>query len=223
MNTRKMFRTMCGAIAALATTLAVGAATAEEWPTKPVTLIVPFNPGGSVDRMARSLATFMSKETDMPVTVVNRPGAGGQLGSELYLNMPDDGSNLLVTAAVPYLVNNIQVTGASYSLDDFQQVNAQWIANGAFMINKDAPYKTMDDLIDTMRNEPGQVSAAVIGQSAEHITLMALLKVMSIPRENLRLVTYDGGGPTRTAVAGGQVDFAVLTAQGSEYAPPTPH
>lgn len=216
MNIRKLTRGMAGVLAALSTVMVVGGASAEEWPTKPVTIVVPFSPGGSVDRMARSLSTYMSKEVGMPITVVNRPGAAGQLGATVYLNMPDDGSTLMASVPVPYLINNIQATDAPYTLDDFQQVNAQWIATGSFMINKDAPYKTLEDLIDAIINRPGEVSAGVIGQSAEHITLLALLGELGVPKSNVRLVTYDGGGPTRTAVAGGQVDFAVLTAQGSE-------
>lgn len=217
MKMPNLLKGMAGALAALSTVLVLGgAASAAEWPTKPVTIIVPFSPGGSVDRMARSLATYMTKEVGTPISVVNRPGAAGQLGATVYLNMPDDGSTLMASVPVPYLVNNIQATDAPYTLDDFQQVNAQWIATGSFMINKDAPYKSMDDLIDTIINKPGEVSAGVIGQSAEHITLLALLKELGVPKSNVRLVTFDGGGPTRTAVAGGQVDFAVLTAQGSE-------
>lgn len=196
--------------------LGAGSASAAEWPTKPVTIMVPFNPGGSVDRMARSIATYMSKEVGQPITVVNRPGAGGQMGLTVALSKPADGSNLIVTAAIPYAVNNILTGGAEFTLDDFQHVNAQWIANGAFMIHKDAPYKSMEDLITAIRDNPGEVSAGVIGQSAEHLTILLLLDALDIPKANLRLVTFDGGGPTRTAVAGGQVDFGVITAQGSE-------
>lgn len=204
-----------GAAAGLAVA-GLGSAVAAEWPTKPVTIMVPFDPGGSVDRLARSIATYMTKEVNQPVTVINRPGAGGQIGLTVALNMPDDGSSLIVTAPIPYTVNNILTGGANFSMDDFVHVNAQWIANGSFLINKDAPYQSMDELIVAMRDKPGQVSAGVIGQSSEHLTLLLMLDALKIPRENVRLVTYDGGGPTRTAVAGGQVDFGVLTAQGSE-------
>lgn len=205
-----------GAIAATTVVLSSGVSMAADWPTKPVTIMVPFSPGGSVDRMARSVATYMAQEIGVPVTVVNRPGAAGQMGTSIFLTMPDDGSTIVASSPVPFLVNNIQTTGATYTLDDFQQVNAQWIANGSFLINKEKPYKNMADLIEAIRTKPGEVSAGVIGQSAEHLTLLAMLKALGVPKTNVRLVTYDGGGPVRTAVSGGQVDFAVLTAQGSE-------
>ena len=216
MKLRELLGATVGAIVATSIVMSSGVAMAADWPTKPVTIMVPFSPGGSVDRMARSVATYMAKEVGVPVTVVNRPGAAGQMGTSVFLGMPDDGSTIMASSPVPYLVNNIQATGATYTLDDFQQVNAQWIANGSFLINKQTPYKTIADLIEAIRTKPGQVSAGVIGQSAEHLTLLALLKALNVPKSNVRLVTYDGGGPTRTAVAGGQVDFAVLTAQGSE-------
>lgn len=210
-------RRSCGAALAIACLigLAPQPADADTWPDRPVTMVVPFSPGGSVDRMARSVATHLAREVGQPINVVNRPGAGGQVGSTVFLTMPDDGSTLLVTATVPFLINNI-MTGADYTLDDFHQVNAQWVANGSIMAHAGTPYETMEDLVTAIVERPGEVSAGVIGQSAEHLTLLLLLDSLEVPRSNVRLVTYDGGGPVRTAVAGGQVDFAVITAQGSE-------
>ena len=73
----------------------------------------------------------------------------------------------------------------------------------------------MDDVITALR-EPGRLSAAVIAGSSEHISLLLMMEMLGIPASNLRLVTFDGGGPTRTAIMGAQVDLGMVPGQGSE-------
>lgn len=191
-------------------------ARAAEWPARPVTLVVPFNAGGSLDRMARGLAPYLAKELGQPVTVVNRPGAGGQVGTTWFLQQPDDGHNLLVTSATPYLPTNILVTGAKYAMEDFAFVNAQWSDYTMLAVHKDKPYKTLKDLIDAIKANPGKLSTGVTFGSAGQISTMMLLDALGIPANAVRIVTYDGGGPVRTALAGGHLDFSVLQAEGSE-------
>ncbi|MBI3936045.1 MAG: tripartite tricarboxylate transporter substrate binding protein [Betaproteobacteria bacterium] len=191
-------------------------ARAAEWPARPVTLVVPFSAGGSLDRMARGLAPYLSKELGQPVTVVNRPGAGGQVGTSWFLQQPDDGYNLLVTAAIPYLPTNILVTGAKYTLEDFAFINAQWSDYTMLAVHKDKPYKTARDLIEAIKANPGKLSTGVTFGSAGQISTMILLEALGIPANAVRIVTYDGGGPLRTALAGGHLDFSVVQAEGSE-------
>lgn len=207
---------LSGAMLALAWALSPIAAAAQQWPAQPLVMVVPFSPGGSIDRMARQLAPFMAKQIGQPVTVVNKPGGGGMLGHTYYLALPDNGYNILVTAPLPYIAANIMSGSAPFKSDDFTYVNAQWIATGAVLISKLAPYNSFAELIAAIRDKPGQVSVGVIAQSSEHLTVLLLLEALKIPKENLRIVTYDGGGPVRTAVAGGVVDFAIITAEGSE-------
>src|SRR5262245_20258336 len=101
-------------------------ASAQTYPSRPVTILVPFDAGGSVDRLARGLAPYLSKQLGQPVTVENRPGAGGQVGTTWFLQQPDDGYTLMVSPATPYLPTNILVTRARYKLDDFTFINGQW-------------------------------------------------------------------------------------------------
>src|SRR4029077_2079420 len=88
-------------------------AAAQEWPKRPLTIVVPFDTGGSVDRLARGLANFLPKALGQPVTVVDRQGAGGQIGTTWFLQQPDDGYTLMVTPATPYLPISILVPGAA--------------------------------------------------------------------------------------------------------------
>ncbi|MCH8098787.1 MAG: hypothetical protein IID53_17170 [Proteobacteria bacterium] len=177
---------------------------------------MPFKPGGSVDRMARGLASFMTYELNVPITVLNKPGAGGQLGHTYFLQQPNDGYTLLVTPAIPYIGNNILITGAKFSMDDFAFVNTQWSDWTMVATQKDKPYKTFGSLIDAIKKNPGKISTGVTFSSSGHLSTMALLSALGLKPDALRIVTYGGGGPLRSALAGGQIDFAVVQAEGSE-------
>ena len=191
-------------------------AQAQDWPKKPITLVVPFDVGGSVDRLARGLATYLPKELGQPVTVVDRPGAGGEIGTNWFLAQPDDGYTLMVTPATPYLAVDILVTGAKYKMSDFAFINAQWTDYTLLAVHKDRPYKTVGELMDAIRANPGKLSVSVTYGSVGHVTVLVMLQAMGLSPDAVRIVTFDGGGPTRQALAGGQVDFSIEQAEGAE-------
>ena len=206
---------VCLAIAVLCCAMTV-TASAQEWPKRPVTILVPFDVGGSVDRLARGFAQFMPKALGQPMTVVDRVGAGGQIGTTWFLHQPDDGYTVMLTPATPFLPINILVTGAHYTLDDFTFVNAQWVDYTALFTPKDRPYKTIGDLIDAIKANPGKLTAGVSFGSVGHVTTMALIKALGLGPDAVRVVTFDGAGAMRTALAGGQMDFAIDQAEGTE-------
>jgi putative tricarboxylic transport membrane protein len=202
---------------AAALLLAIAAsAHAQDWPKRPITIVVPFDVGGSVDRLARGLANFLPKQLGVPVTVVDRPGAGGQVGTTGFRNQPDDGDTLMVTPATPYLAVNMLVTHARYTLDDFAFVNAQWSDYTVLAVPKDRPYRTAAELVEAIKNQPGKISVSVTFGSVGQVTTMALLDALHLPANAVRSVTFDGGGATRTALAGGQVDFSIEQGEGAE-------
>jgi tripartite-type tricarboxylate transporter receptor subunit TctC len=209
---------VCGIAAALALSigLVAGPAGANGWPTRPITILVAFNTGGSVDRMARGLATVLSAQLGKPVSVVNRPGAGGQAGTTWFLSQPDDGHVLMISPATPYLATNILITGAKYTLDDFAFVNAQWIDYAFLAVPKEGPYRSLKELVDAVRANPGKLSTGVTFGSAGHVSTLVLLEALGLPHDAVRIVTFDGGGPLRTALAGGHVDFSIQQAEGAE-------
>ncbi len=198
------------------TVLSAIGAHAAEWPTRPLTILVPFDAGGSVDRLARGFAEFMPKALGQPITVVDRAGAGGQIGATWLLRQPDDGYTVMLTPATPFLPINILVTGARYTLADFTFVNAQWIDYTVLFTPKDRPYKTLADLIDAIKANPGKLSAGVSFGSVGHLSVLALINALGLGPASIRVVTFDGSGATRTAMAGGQVDFAIEQGEGSE-------
>lgn len=193
------------------------AAQADQWPRRPLTVLVPFDVGGSADRLARGLAQFMPKYLGQPMTVVDRAGAGGLIGTTWFLQQPPDGYTVMMTPATPFIPVNILVTHAHYTLDSFTFVNAQWTDYTILLVPKDRPWRTAAELIDAIRANPGKISTGADFGSVGHITTMALLHALGLGPDALRIVTFDGAGAMRTALAGGQVDFNIGQAEGAAF------
>ena len=189
---------------------------AKEYPSKPVNLVVGFGIGGSADRMARSMSTFLSDELGGIIKVINKKGAGTQIAANYILNRPADGYTVFASTFSPYLANTILTGGAKYKISDFDFINLQWLDFELFAVNKDSKYNNMVEVLNAIKNHPKTVKATVVQGSGGHLILKLLLEKYNIPQENLNLVTYSSGGKARTAVAGGQVDLIAISAQGSE-------
>lgn len=193
-----------------------GAAHADAWPERPLTIVIGFGVGGSADRTARAVASFLPEELGQPVLTVNRKGASGQLAASYVLAQPDDGYTLLGTALSPYLATSVLVGGAPYKLEDFAFINGQWTDWDLIAVHKDVAFKTLPELVEGIKNNPKKYSVSLVFGSSGHLTTLLLLDAYGIPRENLNLVNYDSGAAARSAVAGGQVTFTILGAEGSE-------
>lgn len=216
MNRRKLL--IAGGSALGAAALPSQRVAADTWPgpRDRIQFVVPFNPGGSADRMARSLAQFMPQELGgTPINVINRPGASGATGATWFMQQRDDGSNFLVMQAIPFLANAILQLNAPVKWEDFQILNVQWTDYAVVVVPRESPHRTMRDLIEAIRARPGTVSTAVMAGSGAYIQHQILLDRLGLPRNAIRFVTYDGGAPVRTAVAGGHVDMTIVAAQGS--------
>ncbi|WP_447555401.1 Bug family tripartite tricarboxylate transporter substrate binding protein [Vreelandella sp. EE22] len=207
---------LVGATAAVASLAMSLPAAADDYPERPINMIVGFGTGGSADRLARLMSGYISEEIGVPVQVTNRPGAGTQVASNYVLNMPDDGYTVYASTFAPYLTNSILTGGANFSVDDFNYINFQWFDLDLIAANRDSGYEDLPALLEAIRAGDSQVRGAVVQGSAGHLMVRLLLDQAGIPQENLNLVTYNSGGEARSAVAGGQVDFVSISAQGSE-------
>ncbi|WP_447928088.1 Bug family tripartite tricarboxylate transporter substrate binding protein [Vreelandella sp. EE27] len=207
---------LVGATAAAASLAMALPAAADNYPERPINMIVGFGTGGSADRLARLMSGYISEEIGVPVQVSNRPGAGTQVASNYVLNMPDDGYTVYASTFAPYLTNSILTGGANFSVDDFNYINFQWFDLDLIAANEDSGYEDLPELLEAIREEDTQVRGAVVQGSAGHLMVRLLLDQAGIDQDNLNLVTYNSGGEARSAVAGGQVDFVSISAQGSE-------
>ncbi|MEQ8441337.1 MAG: tripartite tricarboxylate transporter substrate binding protein [Alphaproteobacteria bacterium] len=191
-------------------------ASAEEYPLEAVTLMVPYGSGGSLDRMTRVIAPFISEELGRPVTVLNKPGAGGVLGHTWFQSQPADGSIFMVTAATPHLATQILTGRGDYGWEDFDFLNAQWADYYILVVNKEQPFETIADLVEAIRENPGELSAGIVHGSGGHLSMLLMLEALGLPSDSLRFVTYDGGGDVRSALAGNQTTLGVFSARGTE-------
>ncbi|XDB00441.1 tripartite tricarboxylate transporter substrate binding protein (plasmid) [Sulfitobacter sp. LCG007] len=207
-------RAVLGGLAALSMT--AGQAVAQEkYAPGRLTIVVPFNPGGSADRMARAIAQFLPEELGVPVTVMNQAGGSGALGHTYFLQQPDDGSFALVSPVNPYLISNILRGQGAVEWDKFHFINGQWQDYYVILVNKDQPFQTAKELIDFIKANPGEASSAIINGDGGHLATVVMLERLGLPQDAVNFISYDGGAPMRTALAGNQVTFSVISALGS--------
>jgi tripartite-type tricarboxylate transporter receptor subunit TctC len=182
----------------------VGAA---EYPTRPITLNVPWPAGGSADTGARILTAIAEKKMGQPIVVVNRAGAGSQVGlNELARQKPD--GYYIGAPSLPAL-NTIILDPdrkAAFQVDSFLPIINQVLDPGIIYVKAGSPYKTLQDLLEDAKKRPGQIRAATTGiLGDDHL---AILMGEEAAKVKFRIVHFDGAAPMLTATLGGQVDVA---------------
>ena len=183
------------------------AAQAQDYPTKPIILQVPWPAGGSTDVGARIVAAIAEKKMGQPIVVTNKVGAGSQIGLTETARAKADGY-FLGCASLPAL-NTIVLDPerkALFDVNSLVYIINQVIDPGIIWAKGDSPYRTMKDLIDAARKRPGEIRAATTGiLGDDHL---AILMVEEAAKVKFRVVHFDGGAQVFTAVLGGQVDVA---------------
>jgi tripartite-type tricarboxylate transporter receptor subunit TctC len=183
---------------------------AADYPTKPITLINPQAPGGTLDVQARAFAPLAEKILGQPVVVVNKVGATGMVGALAGAQANPDGYLLTVGSVnIPNAIEWEIANGRkpAFTRHDFICIGTFTMSPTLLIVPPDAPYKTLADFIADAKAKPGQLafsSGGLYGMShlpAEIFARAAGLKVRHVP--------YGGGGPSLTAVVGKQVDFSV--------------
>jgi len=189
--------------------VSVGFSVAADYPSKPITLINPMPPGGTLDLQARAWASVAEKYLGQPVAVVNKPGATGMVGAVAGAQAPADGYTLTVasvnfTNAIEWELANGRKPPFSY--DDFVYIGAFTMSPTLVVVPYDSPYKSMQDLIKDAKARPGEIaycSGGLYGMS--HLPIELFAKSTGL---TMRHVPYQGGGPCLSAVVGKHVDFA---------------
>jgi putative tricarboxylic transport membrane protein len=214
LSRRRLLQVASGGMAA-ATLAAPGMLRAQSgFPNRPINVIVPFDTGGYNDRLARAFAPFLQAELGQPLTIINRGGAGALLGHLFYMQQPVDGYSILCTSAAPFLPLNILTQDANFAISDFHMVNLPSQDYTLLATNADSDLAAIDDVIARLQDNPGSLSIGIQAASADLVNLSILCDTNEIDFDSLRLVTYDGGGPARNAVAGGVVDIGLVGGEG---------
>jgi tripartite-type tricarboxylate transporter receptor subunit TctC len=207
MKTSFIRRACLGGVAFFALAL-VGAppALAEEYPSRAVTLVVPFTPGGVTDNTARTVAKRLGERLGQPVIVENRPGGGTSVATAYVARAKPDGYTLLygsrVTQITNPLINKTQVPTEK----DFAPIYTVCDVDAVMVANASRPYKTIKELIAYARANPGKVNFATPGNgTAAHL---AATVFMDLTKTQMTHVPYKGSAPALQDLLGGQVDIA---------------
>lgn len=185
------------------------AALADDFPTKPVQIIVPSSPAGITDIAARVLGERLSRLWNKQVVIENRPGGGGSIGVAAFTRSSPDGYTLLMSTNAELALNPVINARTRYDFHkDF--VALAMVTNNPMLVvaNIDSPYKSLADVVTAARKDPGKVAWASPGVGTwNHMTGEWLAESLGI---KLLHVPYRGGGPAGTAIAGGEVPLGVV-------------
>jgi tripartite-type tricarboxylate transporter receptor subunit TctC len=183
-------------------------AQAQKFPSKPVTLVVGFAPGGPTDTVARVLAENMKNTLGETVIVENKPGAAGTIGLTQVFRAPPDG-HMLYIGNWTVNVGAVRTFDVAYDpLKGFEPVGLLTSSKLWIVARKDFPANNAKEMVAWLKANPGKGNAASVGiGSAAHV---CLIDIKNRSNTDFQLITYRGGAPAVQALAGGQADFSCL-------------
>ena len=186
--------------------LAPATATAQDFPTKPITILVPFSAGGTTDILARIVGQYLGTKFGQSVVVENRDGAGGNIGTQTAARAKPDGYTLLMGTVGTHAINPALYSKLNFDhIKDFQPLTRVAMVPNLLVVNPDRPYRSVKELIEYAKAHPGEVTFASSGNgssihlSGELFKLMAGVDMLHIP--------YRGSAPAVTDLLGGTVDI----------------
>ena len=182
-------------------------AAAQQFPNRPLRLVVPFAPGGSADFVARLVGQKLGESFGQQVVVDNRGGASGMIGNDLVAKSAPDGYTLTIGTLGPFAVNPSLFSRMPYDpIKDFAPITLTGAASHILVVHPSLPVRTVGDLIALAKAKPGQLTFASSGiGNATHLT-GELFKVTA--KVDMVHVPYKGGGPAMSDLVGGQVSFS---------------
>ena len=181
-------------------------AQAQEYPTKPIRIIVPYPAGGSADLLPRIFAEKLNAKWGQPVLVENRPGAGGNVGAEFAYKAEPDGYTLFATAPGPLVVNQNLFRKLAFDPAQFVPVSVMAAIPNVFLVNPNVPAKNVDELIAYAKANPGKLNYGSQGNgTTSHLT--AELFKSTAGGLNITHVPYKGSAPAMAALLGGEIDL----------------
>jgi tripartite-type tricarboxylate transporter receptor subunit TctC len=196
-----------GCLVAGATLLASAGANAENFPSKPVHILVPYAAGGAVDVLARTLGQSLAKIWGQQPVIDNRPGAGGIIASQALVQSPPDGYTLILVASGHPLNQFIYQSLPYDTFRDFTAISEIASSPLAVLVARKSPYTNLGDLLAAARKDPDALSYGMSGNgtsahlAGELLKYMAGVKIVAVP--------YKGGAPALTAVMAGDIPISL--------------
>ncbi|REE90876.1 Bug family tripartite tricarboxylate transporter substrate binding protein [Cupriavidus plantarum] len=203
---RSVVKSLLRGVAAIAMCMATAAGAADAYPTKPITLIVPWAAGGSTDILARVLSEHLTKSLGQPVIVDNRPGASGNIGSAFVARAQPDGYTLLVGSMSTHAMNPALMPKMPFKgVDDFTPLGLLAYVTNTMVVHPSVPAKSVKELIDYAKANPGKIAYASAGSgSTNHLSAVLFAKMAGI---EMLHVPYKGGAPAVVDLVAGQTQL----------------
>jgi tripartite-type tricarboxylate transporter receptor subunit TctC len=188
---------------------AANAAQAQAWPSKPVTLLVPFPPGGSTDMIARTLGPKLQEKLGGTFIVQNMAGAGGTVGAAAAKRAAADGYTVFVSSLGPFVIGPHLVKNVAYdALKDFDYLTVAVQAPNVLTVPANSPHKTFADVLAFHKANPGKMSFASAGNgTSDHLTAELFWQMTGTSGLH---IPYKGGAPAMSDLLGGQVDATFM-------------
>ena len=199
-------------LAAIAATVLASAASAQDtYPSRPVSIIVPYPPGGATDVLARVIAEKLGNALGQPFIVENKSGAGGNLGARAAAQAKPDGYTLLMGATTAHsIAMTLTPETAQYNIEkDFEPITMVGAVPLILVVNPKMPVSTLKDFIALAKSKPNSLTVASAGNGTTQHLGSELFKLMT--HTQMVHVPYKGSGPAVTDVIGGQVDATFET------------
>ncbi|MGH8664813.1 MAG: Bug family tripartite tricarboxylate transporter substrate binding protein [Burkholderiales bacterium] len=187
-----------------------GAVNAQNYPIKPIRMVVPFPPGGFSDLFGRIIGGKMHESWGQPVLVENRPGAGGSIGADIVAKSPPDGYALVMGTIGTHAINATLFSKLPYDpIRDFAAVAFVVEAEGLLVVHPSIPAKTVKELIALARSRPGELTVSSAGAGTTSHLASELFKTMT--KTNMVHVPYKGNAPAITGLLSGESSMLFAT------------
>ena len=186
------------------------AAAAQSYPSKPVTFVSPFGAGGDSDLSGRNLAQFAPRYlNNATIVVVNRVGASGSIGSQAVRTAAPDGYTLLLARIGSHAILPAMDTKAPYKWNEFTMLSVIELNPYVCVVKGDSPVRTMKELVEQMRREPGKLNFSTSGVgTVQNLGPQYFFTLAGLTKDHAVGIHYKSGGDVTTALLGGQVQFA---------------
>jgi len=193
---------LTGAIAGL---IVAGAAQAQNYPSAPVHILVPYPPGGAVDIIARTLGDELGRQWGQTIIIDNRPGAGGVIASQALVKSSPDGYTLILVAT-GHALNPYFYAKMPYTFDDFTPISLIGSSPNILLVKAGSPYTTLAEMLAEARAKPGKLSYAHAGNGTSPHLAGELLKALT--KAEIAAVPYKGGAPSLADLMGGHIPMS---------------
>jgi len=188
---------------AMAVSMAGGSAMAQAWPSKPISLIVPFPAGGTTDVLARALGEKLSQSLGQPVIVESKPGAGATLGADYVAKAKPDGYTLLMGAVHHTIASSVYKKLPYDFQKDFAPITVVALVPNVLVVNASTPARSVAELVALVKAQPGKLTYGSNGNGTAQHLIGTQFQILT--GTELIHIPYKGSGPLTTDLLGGQI------------------